>query len=150
VSNQKNPHRQCVSIIVLNAKGDVLIVHKPRKNDAWQIPQGGIEEGENAIEAGKRELLEETNINLKEDPVLCSQFYQYDYPEGFKRAEKPKYEGQNLQFVATHVPDDTIVKVDQRELNDFKWIKPDELKKYLNRRDYREIVEEVIKSSIKY
>jgi putative (di)nucleoside polyphosphate hydrolase len=139
-----NNYRQCVSIVILNTKGDVLLVHKPRKNDSWQIPQGGIEEGETAIEAGKRELQEETNIVLKEDPTLCTQFYQYDYPEGFIRAEKPKYDGQHLQFVFSLVPKDTEVIVDQRELDAFKWVKPNKMKKYLKRADYRKVVEEVV------
>jgi len=122
-------------------------VHKPRKNDAWQIPQGGIEEGESVEEAARRELEEETGIVLGDIPVtLCSQFYQYDYPEGFKRAEKPKYEGQHLAFVLAEIPKDTKVIVDQRELDKYRWTKKDEIGNFLKRKNYLEVVVEVLES----
>src|SRR3989344_8987777 len=61
---QGRTHRLCASMIILSRGGRgevlVLIVHKPRRRDAWQIPQGGVEPGETLLEAGKRELEEET------------------------------------------------------------------------------------------
>ena len=130
----------------MNSNGKVLLVHKPRKNDAWQVPQGGIEEGETPEAAAARELLEETGIALTEPPVLCPQFYQYDYPEGFKRAKKPKYAGQHLAFVTALVPPETVVTVDKRELDTFKWVTPAEIGKYLKRKNYLKVVEKVILS----
>ena len=150
---KKDPsHRQCVSMVVLRKAEntqdyEILIVHKPRKNDAWQIAQGGIEEGESIEEAAKRELEEETGIILGDAPLtLCKQFYQYDYPEGFKRAEKPKYDGQHLSFVCAIVPRDTVVTVDQRELDDFRWIAVNELGNFLKRKEYRDTVVEILES----
>ena len=147
-SNSPSTHRACVSMILLreveNGETEVLIVHKPRKRDAWQIPQGGIEEGETVMEAAKRELQEETSITLHEDPLPSKEFYQYDYPAGFKKSQKPKYNGQHLTFVVAKVPRETAVIVDKRELDAFKWIHPRELPKYLRRENYRRVVEAAI------
>lgn len=128
---------------------DVLIVHKPRKHDAWQIPQGGIEEGETVEEAAARELREETGIALREGETFTvhPDFYQYDYPEGFKRSQKPKYSGQHLQFSSLVVPQDTAVEVEKGELDAYKWVKPSELGKFLKRKNYLKIVEEVVRKA---
>ena len=143
-------HRPCVSVVIFRPSSEstfeVLLVHKPRKNDAWQVPQGGIEEGETPEGAAARELLEETGISLAERPVLHPEFYQYDYPEGFKLAKKPKYTGQRLAFVTASVSRETVVTVDKRELDTFKWVTPAEIGKYLKRKNYLKVVEKVILS----
>ena len=147
-------HRPCVSIVVLRPSlplgasptYEVLIVHKPRRRDAWQIPQGGIEEGETTEEAAKRELKEETGITLRplEELRKTPHVYIYDYPESFKKREKPKYAGQHLTFVMVTVSRSAIVHVDHRELDGYKWISPRSLERYLRRQKYREVVEKVI------
>lgn len=137
-------HRPCVSVVVMNPEGKVLLVHKPRKRDAWQIPQGGVEEGESLDEAVRRELREETGIELHEPLTISQHHYQYDYPASFMKWEKPKYAGQHLTFIVTTVPRETLVKVDQRELDTFLWIKPSDLGKYLKRKEYLEVVQRVI------
>ena len=142
-------HRKCVSIVILRPgaadEKEILLVHKARKNDAWQIPQGGIEEGETVEEAARRELEEETGIVLGDIPVkLCKEFYQYDFPEGFKRAEKPKYEGQHLAFVLAEIPKDTEVTVDQRELDNYRWTKKNEIGNFLKRKKYLDTVMAVL------
>lgn len=149
----ENTHRPCVAIVVVrkgeHAPWEILIVHKPRRNDAWQIPQGGIEEGESVREAGRRELAEETGIILppRHRIILKPHRYQYDYPEGFLRSQKPKYRGQKLIFVTTIVPPETAVRVDNRELDAFLWVTPGELPKYLKRTRYRKVVERVVASA---
>jgi putative (di)nucleoside polyphosphate hydrolase len=145
----KATHRPCVSIIITrkNEGGDreVLLVHKPRKNDAWQIPQGGIEEGESIAEAAARELSEETGIHVPPEAFsLQTETYQYDYPEGFKRSQKPKYKGQHLSFVTAEIDARVHVKIDGRELDAFLWVPPQGLQKYLKRKNYRGVVERLI------
>jgi 8-oxo-dGTP pyrophosphatase MutT (NUDIX family) len=146
-------HRLCASVIVLKKEADgavkILIVHKPRKRDSWQIPQGGVELWETVQKAAKRELLEETGIRIRGSLKKCSQVYQYDYPAGFLRSMKPTYEGQKLVFFTAKMPPDSKVKVDQQELDAYKWVTRRDLKNYLKRKDYRRTVELAVSFGIK-
>lgn len=143
-------HRPCVSIVVMNPEGKILLVHKPRKRDAWQFPQGGIEASESLEETAKRELREETGIALGSPLTVSRYHYQYDYPPGFIRAKKPRFAGQHLTFVTASVPPGTIVKVDQRELDAFRWVTPHDLGRYLKRKKYLEVVRNVIEEAGTY
>jgi putative (di)nucleoside polyphosphate hydrolase len=67
------PYRSCVGVALVNQAGDAFIGHRKRKRatevlDArsWQMPQGGIDAGEQPLEAAKRELWEETNVRAIE------------------------------------------------------------------------------------
>lgn len=122
----------------------MLIVHKPRRRDSWQIPQGGVESGETVEEGGKRELLEETNIHATGILLETPFSYTYNYPASFKKKEKPLYDGQKLVFLATALPQNARVRVDQKELDDFAWVSPKNVKRYLKRKDYRIIVDDAI------
>jgi len=67
MSNKPLPLRTGVGVVVLNSKNKVF-VGKRRDNpiDKWQMPQGGVDQGETLIQAMKRELAEETSIkNIK-------------------------------------------------------------------------------------
>ena len=144
-------HRPCASILIQRIANDgteeILLVHKDREHDSWQIPQGGIEKGESAEQAARRELLEETNIDLTGTDLERSLHeYHYDYPRSFIEAEQPKYQGQHLIFFSALVPSDTVVQVDGRELDSYEWVQPSEIGKYLEREDYRIVVEKVIAS----
>ena len=59
----ERPYRPCVGIMVFNNNGLVFSGKRiDNPNNAWQLPQGGIDEGETVVEAGYRELMEETSI----------------------------------------------------------------------------------------
>jgi len=59
----ERPYRSCVGLMVFNKLGQVFCGQRlDNKAEAWQLPQGGIDDGELAIEAGFRELKEETSI----------------------------------------------------------------------------------------
>ena len=63
MAGQKLPMRIGVGIIVLNDKNQVFVgKRKDNPGDKWQMPQGGVDEGEDFLSAMKRELLEETSI----------------------------------------------------------------------------------------
>ena len=64
MNKTKLPLRVGVGIIVLNNKNEVFVgKRKDNPGNKWQMPQGGVNEGENYITAMKRELIEETNIS---------------------------------------------------------------------------------------
>ena len=57
----KLPYRPCVGVMLVNAEGEVFVgQRRDRDQDAWQMPQGGVDKGEAARDAALRELEEET------------------------------------------------------------------------------------------
>ena len=66
---QENEYRLNVGVIVANKHGNLLLCKKKGMN-SWQFPQGGIDFGENSLKAAKRELFEETNIDINNQKVF--------------------------------------------------------------------------------
>jgi putative (di)nucleoside polyphosphate hydrolase len=101
------PYRPCAGMAVLNRSGLVLIgrrVEGPEHTDAihvWQMPQGGIDEGEDPYPAALRELHEETNIRSVEKLGEIADWLYYDIPrEIVGRAWSGRYRGQKQKWYA--------------------------------------------------
>jgi putative (di)nucleoside polyphosphate hydrolase len=101
------PYRPCVGVLVLNRAGLVFIgrrIEGPEHVDAthaWQMPQGGIDKGEEPWPAALRELHEETNIRSVERLGEIADWLQYDIPrEIVGQAWKGKYRGQTQKWFA--------------------------------------------------
>jgi putative (di)nucleoside polyphosphate hydrolase len=103
------PYRPCVGIMVLNSEGKVWAGHRiPEENSEtagmtqlWQMPQGGIDEGEEALPAALREIYEETGMTsltlLEEAPY----WIKYDLPPHLVGlAFKGRYRGQTQRWFA--------------------------------------------------
>ncbi|ORX49873.1 hypothetical protein DM01DRAFT_1338004 [Hesseltinella vesiculosa] len=76
-----------------------LLVKKPRKDHAWQFPQGGIDKGESVLQGALRELAEECGSSIKvraldNDPVCV---FRYDYPPDFMGKRARKYRGPEVR-----------------------------------------------------
>jgi 8-oxo-dGTP pyrophosphatase MutT (NUDIX family) len=141
-------YRKAASILVFRkgAKGDweILLLHKPRKNDSWQLPQGGVEEGEDVREAALRELQEEAS--LKDCTVIgeSAHAYQYDFPDSYRRFRPDNVKGQRIGFIFAVAPEGATVQVDNKEVDDFRWIPPFQIAMHIRRREYLELVEKMI------
>lgn len=101
------PYRPCAGITVLNRQGLVFIGRRasgPEHIDAthvWQMPQGGIDEGEDPYQAALRELYEETNIRSVEKLGEVPGWLTYDIPrEIVGEAWGGKYRGQKQKWYA--------------------------------------------------
>ena len=101
------PYRPCVGVLVLNRAGLAFIgrrIEGPEHIDAthaWQMPQGGIDKGEEPWPAALRELHEETNIRSVEQLGEIADWLQYDIPrEIVGQAWKGKYRGQTQKWFA--------------------------------------------------
>lgn len=101
------PYRPCVGVVLVNRDGLVFVgrrVGGPEHVDAthsWQMPQGGIDDGEEPGEAALRELYEETNVSSVEPLAEASEWFAYDLPEPIAReAWKGRYRGQTQKWIA--------------------------------------------------
>jgi putative (di)nucleoside polyphosphate hydrolase len=101
------PYRPCVGTAVFNRDGRVFIgrrVDGPEHTDAthvWQLPQGGIDRGEDPWPAARRELREETNIRSVEKLGEIKEWLSYDIPRDIVgQAWKGKYRGQKQKWFA--------------------------------------------------
>ena len=101
------PYRPCVGVALFNREGLVFIgrrIEGPEHIDlthSWQMPQGGIDEGEEPWPAAVRELREETNIRSVERLGEISDWLQYDIPrEIVGQAWQGKYRGQTQKWFA--------------------------------------------------
>lgn len=140
-------YRPNVSIIA--RKGDrYLIVHKPRKEDAWQFPQGGVDEGETEEEAVKREFAEEVGTDKIRIVGKSEVIYQYDFPGGYTRySDSGKvYNGQRVSFwLVDFLAGKKEIILSKEELDDYRWVKKEELSEYFLRKEYLEVCFEVLK-----
>jgi putative (di)nucleoside polyphosphate hydrolase len=102
-------YRLCVGVMLFNASGLVFIGRRKNKRLVehsapgfeWQMPQGGIDKGEEPIAAARRELKEETNISSTRLIAQSAQWYTYDLPENIsKSAWKGRYRGQTQKWFA--------------------------------------------------
>ena len=132
MNNVKLPMRKGVGVIILNKKNEVF-VGKRRDNpiNKWQMPQGGIDEGEDNLSALKRELCEETSIRNIKILREINGFYEYELPKNLIGIIwKGKYRGQRQKwFIARFLGNDQEINLNTKhpEFIEWKWISPTSL-----------------------
>lgn len=95
------PYRRCAGVVLLNPEGLVFAGRRADTADAWQMPQGGIDEAETPFEAARRELVEETGIAETEPIAETEDWLTYDLPpELIGMALKGRYRGQQQKWFA--------------------------------------------------
>lgn len=96
-------YRPCVGIMLINNAGEVFTGQRIDKlGDFWQMPQGGIDEGEEVKTAAMRELYEETGIDESNANIIAmdSEWRKYDLPEDLiPKLWGGKYRGQIQKWV---------------------------------------------------
>jgi len=126
---QKLPLRTGVGIIVLNKQNKIFVgKRKDNPGNKWQMPQGGVDEGEDYMTAMRRELLEETGIQNIEIIKEIEKVYQYELPENLVGIIwKGKYRGQKQKwFITRFLGDEKEINLNTKhaEFIDWKWIEP--------------------------
>lgn len=127
------PYRPCAGFMLVNRAGQVFVGQRidPTAHGFWQMPQGGIDKGEDIRSAALRELEEETGIThaLVEVIAPASRPLLYDLPpELLGKVWKGKYRGQAQHwFLGRFLGEDSDVNLDAHdppEFNAWRWIDP--------------------------
>ena len=131
--NKNNlPMRQGVGVIILNNQNKIFVgKRKDNAVDIWQMPQGGIDQGEDHLTAMKRELYEETSIKSIEVIKELEGYYEYMLPKNLVGVIwKGKFKGQRQKwFVTKFVGNEKEINLNTKnpEFIEWKWIIADEL-----------------------
>ena len=128
------PYRPCAGIMLLNADGLVFVGQRlDSALDAWQMPQGGIDEGEDAEAAAYRELGEETGIAPHLAQVIARSAGEHLYdlpPHMIGKMWKGKYRGQRqIWFLMRFLGSDADIDIatDAQEFRAWRWAERDSL-----------------------
>jgi len=126
------PLRTGVGAIVLNKENKVFVgKRKDNPEKHWQMPQGGVDIGENFIDAMKRELLEETSIKNIEILKEIDGWTQYELPDYLLgKIWKGRYRGQKQKWFVVRflgIDSEVNLKTKNPEFIEWKWIDIDSL-----------------------
>tara|TARA_B100001996_G_scaffold352791_1_gene313720 strand:+ start:203 stop:676 length:474 start_codon:yes stop_codon:yes gene_type:complete len=126
------PLRNGVGIVVLNKKNQVFVAKRiDNPKNFWQMPQGGIDEGENLYDAALRELKEETNIDTVKLIKEIEGFSTYLLPNNLLGIIwRGKYKGQKQKwFIVRFFGDEKEININTKkpEFLDWKWIEVENL-----------------------
>jgi putative (di)nucleoside polyphosphate hydrolase len=152
MSTGENGYRRGVGVMLLNREGKVFVGARIDNTDeAWQMPQGGMDKGEEPWATAIRELEEETGIppRLVERIAECPKRLKYDLPEGLRgKLWGGKWKGQDQDwFLACFLGEDSDINIHTAdpEFREWKWIEPQQLPELIVpfKRDlYRKLLKE--------
>jgi len=128
------PYRRNVGVMLVNAAGEAFVGQRLDSDvPAWQMPQGGIDKGEDAKSAALRELEEETGVAADKGSMVAesAEWMTYDLPhEIVPKIWKGCYRGQAQKwFLMRFTGDDSDINiaVEQPEFSEWRWLPVDAL-----------------------
>ena len=119
-------YRRCVGLVVINKDGLVFVGKRIDSNlNAWQMPQGGIENGESPRNAGLREMKEEIGTNNVKLIGEMDNWLNYDIPQKLSsKLWNGKYRGQTQKWLAFQFlgnDDEININTEDPEFKEWKW-----------------------------
>ncbi len=128
------PYRPCAGVILMNRDGRVFVGQRIDSTlEAWQLPQGGIDPGEDADTAALRELWEETGVTADKVALIARapRELTYDLPEDMiGKVWKGKWRGQRQSwFLYRFLGDDGDIRIETEhpEFRAWRWAEPETL-----------------------
>ena len=128
------PYRPCAGVMLVNTDGHVFVGQRiDSQVDAWQMPQGGVDPGEDPKQAALRELWEETGVKASLVTVEAETkgWLPYDLPHDLvPRLWKGRFRGQQQKWflMRFHGADTDInIETDHPEFSQWCWLPPDQL-----------------------
>ena len=146
------PLRNGVGIIVLNKENKVFVAKRiDNPKNFWQMPQGGVDEGEDFVEAAYRELQEETSIQSVKLIKELDGTFTYELPNHLLGIIwKGKFKGQKQKwFIMRFVGEESEINIKTKkpEFFDWKWIEIDQITEFVV--DFKLHVYKELKKQIK-
>ena len=147
-------YRACVGIMLVNRQGRAFVGRRidNKEGDWWQMPQGGMDEGEDAEETALRELGEETGIAAEKVEIIAQakERLRYDLPAELQgKLWGGRYRGQEQAwFLARFLGEDADIDLeahDPPEFCDWRWVDAETLPDLIvpfKKRIYRAVLEE--------
>ncbi len=125
-------YRPCVGVMLVNREGQVFVGRRRgMKGGGWQMPQGGIDAGEEPAHAALRELAEEAGTDRAEIVAESAGWHRYDLPDELVgKALRGRYRGQEQKwFLARFTGSDADIDIATKhpEFDDWRWVPPDRL-----------------------
>ena len=132
MNSSKLPMRIGVGIIVLNKNNQVFVgKRKDNPTDKWQMPQGGVDDGESFSEAMRRELKEETSVESIEVLKEIEEWTEYELPSYLLgKIWKGKYKGQKQKwFIVRFLGKDSEINLntERPEFIEWQWLNIEKL-----------------------
>ena len=127
------PYRACVGVVLADAQGRIFTGERVDTPGAWQMPQGGIDDGETPEIAAFRELEEETGVPATHAQIEAEHpdWITYDLPDHLVgKLWKGRYRGQQQRwFLLRFQGTDTDIQIEQshQEFAKWRWSNPDEV-----------------------
>jgi len=121
--------RSGVGAVIINGEGLVLGLERRDIPGAWQFLQGGLDEDETPLEAVKREIREETGIEVNDLELLeiAPRWLAYELPKEARKKWTGRGQVQRWYLFRFRGSDEAITLGDKKEFETWKWISMDEM-----------------------
>lgn len=144
------PYRPGVGIMLFNGEKKIFVAKRiDMRSEAWQMPQGGIDEGEEARTTAWRELKEEIGTDHATIVAESKGWYTYDLPEPLIPVIwSGKFRGQRQKWFLMRFDgeeNDINLQTEHPEFLEYKWVSPSDVPKMIvpfKQRMYQELIEE--------
>jgi len=154
----KKSYRPNVAAVILSScypdKCEFFVAHRSDIKNAWQFPQGGIDEGETPKEALKRELLEEIGCDNVEVLGEYPEWISYDFPEKTNSKKLYNFDGQTQKYFLVRLKEGATIDLEAYTIPEFieyEFVEYEQLFKkvtYFKRKVYRRVIDYFINEGL--